>query len=68
MMTVAKLIAFLETQPQHLPVAYCRYSEMLLLEADDIKVMKACPPRPDGWVHHQRPDVPARKYLVFPGN
>ena len=37
-MTVAELIAFLQTQPQDLPVAYRCFSEQVLLEPDDIRI------------------------------
>ena len=67
-MNVAELIEFLKTQPQDLPVAYALHSEYCLLELDDIEVVKACEPRPDGWVHGARPDKPTRLYLMFPGN
>lgn len=68
MMTVADLIAVLQAYPQDLPVAYDLYSEHALLEPDLIRVMEACEPRPDGWVHEKRPDMPAIRYLMFPGN
>jgi hypothetical protein len=67
-MTVAELIAFLETQPQDLPVAYRIHSEQCLLEAGDIGVEHLQHARPDGWVHHARPDAQSVPYLVFPGN
>ena len=67
-MTVAELIKFLETQPQHLVVAFDLYSEHHLLETEDIRVMGACAPRPDGWVARERPDKEVQQYLMFPGN
>jgi hypothetical protein len=67
-MTVAELIAFLETQPQDIPVAYCLHSEQCLMEEGDIRVKQLQPARPDGWVHHPRPDVQSVPYLLFPGN
>jgi len=67
-MTVSELIAFLQTQPQDLQVAYDRYSEHALLEAKDIMVCDACDPRDDGWIQRKRPDKPTQKYLMFPGN
>lgn len=67
-MTVAELIAFLQTQPQDLPVVYQLYSEQALLKADDIHIERLCEPRPDGWVHHARQDKPLQSYLVLPGN
>lgn len=67
-MTVAELIALLQTKPQDLQVAYRLYSEQCLLEAADIRVVTRCEPRPDGWVEDERPDKPTRQYLLFPGN
>lgn len=67
-MKVKELIAFLQTQPQDLPVAYRCYSEQCLLEASDIKIEKLSVARDDGWVADARPGLPAAKYLLFPGN
>lgn len=67
-MTVSELIAFLQTQPQDLQVAYMCYSEHVLLETDEIEIYEACEPRPDGWIHNKRPDKPVQTYLMFPGN
>lgn len=67
-MTVADLIRFLQDQPQDLLVAFHVCSEQCLLEADDIHIKEKCEPRPDGWIHDERPDKPTRKYLIFPGN
>ena len=67
-MTVSDLIAFLEKQPQDLPVAIKMCSEQCLLDANDIEIDELCEPRPDGWIQHKRPDKPTRLYLVFPGN
>jgi hypothetical protein len=67
-MTVAELIAFLQTQPQDLQVAYRLHSEQCLLEADEVGPYEACEPRPDGWIENPRPDKPKRTYLMFPGN
>jgi hypothetical protein len=66
-MTVAELIAFLQTQPQHLQVAYQIHSEQCLLEVTDIETVEACEPRADGWIQHKRPDMPTQTYLMFPG-
>lgn len=68
LMTVADLIAFLQMQPQDLPVAYRCCSEQVLLEAAEIKVASLCEPRNDGWIQNARPDMPTRDYLLFPGN
>ena len=67
-MTVAELIAFLQTQPQDLQVAYCLHSERCLMDVNDICAVEACEPRPDGWIQHKRPDKPTQTYLLFPGN
>lgn len=67
-MTVAELIAHLQTFPQDLQVTYDEHSEMVVLEADDITVGKACTPRPDGWVQCYRHDKPSQDYVMFPGN
>lgn len=67
-MTVAELIAKLQTMPQHLPVAYKCYSEQCLLEASDLTIVEACLPRPDGWIQYKRADKPTQEYLMFPGN
>lgn len=68
MITVKDLIAFLQEQPQDLPVGLCMYSEMQLLELEGINRVVACPARPDGWIHRKRPDVETIEYLIFPGN
>lgn len=67
-MTVAELIADLQTRPQHLLVAYTLFSEHALLEASDLRIVEACLPRPDGWIQNKRPDKPFVEYLMFPGN
>ena len=66
--TVAQLITHLQKQPQYLEVAFCKHSEMLLLSLDGISIEKACQARPDGWIQRERPDMPTKLYLVFPGN
>lgn len=67
-MNVKELIEFLQTQPQDIQVAYCLFSEQCLLEKDNIGILEACEPRPDGWIQHKRPDMPTQTYLLFPGN
>lgn len=67
-MTVADLITFLKRQPKDLPVAYRCFSEQVLLGADEIIVVEAGKPRPDGWIQNKRPDKPTQKYLMLPGN
>ncbi len=67
-MTVADLIAFLQTQPQDLQVAYRIHSEQCLLAAADISITEEGEPRADGWIQNKRPDMPKQNYLMFPGN
>jgi hypothetical protein len=67
-MTVAELIAYLQTQPQDLQVAYRCYSEQSRLEAYEIEIAELCEPRPDGWIQNRRPDMPTQRYLLLPGN
>ena len=66
-MTVSDLIAYLQTLPQNLPVAYDCHSEHCLVEERDIRIYEACEPRPDGWIERKRPDKPVRQYLMLPG-
>lgn len=68
MITVAQLIEHLKAFPQDIPVAYAIYSEYVLLDLEDIRVMNLQHARPDGWVHRERDDKPKMQYLVFPGN
>ncbi len=67
-LTVAELIEFLKTQPQHLLVGYCLHSEWCLMETEDIGIVTACEARPDGWIQDRRDDKPLQQYLIFPGN
>jgi hypothetical protein len=67
-MTVSELIAFLQTQPQDIQVAYCCYSEQCLMELEQITVERKSAPRPDGWIQDRRSDIPQQDYLLFPGN
>lgn len=67
-MTVADLIKHLQTYPQDLPVAYCKYSEYAALEEREIVTGQLSPMRSDGWVHDRRPGEPTQEYLIFPGN
>ena len=67
-MNVAELIRFLQTQPQDLLVAYSRHSEQCLMGVEQIESFEACAARPDGWLQNKRPDMPAKTYLLFPGN
>lgn len=46
-MTVAELIAYLQTQPQDMGVAFDCYSEHCLPEAKSIRQLEACEPL--GW-------------------
>lgn len=65
-MTVAELIAYLQTQPQDLQVAYPMFSEQCLLRIEEIGIARACEPRPDGWIEYARADKPSQKYLMIP--
>jgi hypothetical protein len=66
-MTVSELIKLLQNMPQDLQVAYSKWSEQMILEANQINIIEACEPRNDGWIESKRPDKPAQKYLMFPG-
>lgn len=67
-MTVADLIALLQTKDPTLLVAYMCCSEQVQLEAHQVRVVRACEPRADGWIQDERPDMPSCLYLLFPGN
>lgn len=67
-MTVAELIAILQSKPPDIQVAYRCYSEWCLMEDRDIDIKPLCAPRADGWVADARPDKPTQDYLTFPGN
>lgn len=67
-MTVKELIEFLQTQPQHLVVAYQCYSEYNTLTSQSIQIRELSRQRDDGWIADSRPDKPTQTYLVFPGN
>ena len=67
-MTVSELIAFLQTQPQHLPVVYNCLGEFCSIKADYIWVRELGVMREDGWVPNPHPDKARQSYLVFPGN
>lgn len=67
-MTVADLIALLQTFPQGLPVAYRLHSEQTLMEPEDIRIANLSSARVDGWIQDARPDIPKCDYLLFPGN
>lgn len=66
--SVADLIAYLQTQPQDLLVAYKCCSEQITLAVAEISIVDLCEPRPDGWIQNARPDMPTRRYLLLPGN
>ena len=66
--SVAELIRHLQTFPQDALVAYCLHSEQILMEKKEVILFAGCEPRPDGWVHHERPDKPSQTYVLFPGN
>ncbi len=67
-MTVAELIKHLQSFDGNLPVIYEKFSEMVLLEVEEVNLIKACAPRPDGWIHRSRQDKPEQQYVCFPGN
>lgn len=67
-MNVKELIEFLQAYPQDMQIAYTCMSSQALLERKDIRLIEACVPRPDGWIHDRRPDMVAQPYLLFPGN
>ncbi len=67
-MKVRELIELLRTMPQEIDVAYMCCSEQVLLGDSDIGLRRGCPPRPDGWIQNERPDIEAQEYLLFPGN
>lgn len=68
MMTVAELIAELQTMPAEALVGYRCCSEQVLLEPGDVTLAEACAPRSDGWIQNARPDMPRVTYVMFPGN
>lgn len=67
-MTVAKLIELLKEKPQDAIIGYQCYSENIIMTANQIKLVEACAPRDDGWIHDARPDKPTVTYVMFPGN
>ena len=69
-MTVKELVAYLQTFPDHLQVAYRHHSEYCLMEVEEIRVVKAQPSRADGWIPDGwgRKDLATVDYLMFPGN
>lgn len=68
MITVAQLIEHLQTLDQSLPVCFKQFSDLSELELTYIEVMELQFPRGDGYVGRKRPDRPAQKWVVFPGN
>lgn len=67
-MTVSELVELLKTYPQDLQVGYCKHSEHILLESDDISIKRLTVPREDGWIQNLREDMPSQVYLILPGN
>ena len=67
-MKVSELITLLQTKSPDLQVAYNRYSDLRLMEPDDIDTFVGCEPNSDGWIQNPRPDKPVQVYLCFPGN
>lgn len=67
-MTVADLVALLQTFDQSLPVVYRRRSDYTVLEPEEIETVVLCETRSDGWVENARPYKPVKTYLCLPGN
>ncbi len=67
-MTVKELKKLLSDYPDDMKVAYCQFSEFVLLERKDIEVIKACEPRENGWVQGRRPDKKCEDYIILPVN
>lgn len=69
-MKVKELIARLQEFDGELDVAYAKYSEYCLLDAEDIVQGKLQPPRADGWVHDDfgHRELRTHDYVLFPGN
>lgn len=67
-MTVADLIAHLQTFDPKLPCVYMQYSDWTELEREHITVERLQPERGDGYVGSLRPDKRGKRYLTFPGN
>lgn len=64
-MKVRELIAELSYFDPELEVVYSLYSEYTILDGGELKVLTACQPRHDGWVHARRPDQPTQTYLLL---
>ena len=67
-LTVGILIEFLGALDPNMPVCFEQFSERCLLSLEQIEVITACIPRPDGWIQNERWDMDSREYLCFPGN
>lgn len=67
-MKVKDLIEYLKSLDPEMDVAYKIFSEQCLLDEGDIEIIEGCFPRPDGWIHDKRPDMPVKQYILFPGN
>jgi hypothetical protein len=63
-MTVAEYIEVLKKQPQDLQVIIGLFSEYVLLEPYQGEIIKACEPRPDGWIACERPDKKLIDYYL----
>jgi hypothetical protein len=66
--TVAQLITHLQTLPQDALVGQVKFSEFQIVTLNEFNLMNLCPPRPDGWIHDSRPDIPTIQYLIISGN
>jgi hypothetical protein len=61
----SELITLLQTFPPDSLVAIDMFSEYCLADASDVRLLEACEPRADGWVHTKRPGRPTQKYVVI---
>lgn len=66
--TVAELIAHLQTFDPALPCCFSQYSEWSALTKEDIDVRELGVHRGDGYIGDARPDQPTQRWLTFPGN
>lgn len=67
-MTVAELVAYLQTLPQDMWVAQASMGTCVLVEKCDLHVGRLPEPDEIGDIPGWRPDMPTRQYLVLPGN
>lgn len=67
-LTVGDLKKLLDEYDDNIKIIYALHSEHTVMEAIEISPLKACKPRPDGWVQNFREDMESEDYLLFPGN